>query len=301
MQKFYNGALRSPPDKRDWKIARCMDMPTGSVMQMLPETYTVSWLPPILNQGNVSSCTAFAMASIFSCIWHKRTGEERDFSKGFLYGNRLETYHTGEGQIMRDVAKSATKHGDVYSSTWESLIEVPDVIKEFEKVHPKYKEYAKHLVKGYVSIHTKEEAMAFLYKYDIPLFVSTKVSKISSLAGMGEDGYHAIICTGYENYAWKGQEYFYNQNSWGADAWCCPRPTLKFEDYEEVWGIIPMEEKKFTDVEETRWSAEAIWNVANNGIIEGFPDGTFKPEQPLTREQMAVICDRLIRYCKEEL
>ena len=295
----YKGVLPSPEDKRDWKIARCMDMPTGSVTEMLPETYTVSWLPPILNQGNVSSCTAFAMSAIFSCIWHKLTGEERDFSKGFLYGNRLETSHTGKGQIMRDVAKSATKHGDLYSSTWENLTEVPEAIKAFEEAYPEFKEYAKRLVKGYVSIHTKEEAMAFLYKYDIPLFVSTKVSKISSLAALGEDGYHAIICTGYENYAWKGQEYFYNQNSWGADAWCSPKPKLQFDDYTEVWGIIPMEEKKFKDVADDRWSADAIKEAANDGIIEGFPDGTFVPSGDLTREQIAVIWQRMKRFIEE--
>ena len=57
----YNGVLPSPPDDRDWKIARCMDMPAGSVTEMLPETYTVSWLPPILNQGNVSSCRQYSL------------------------------------------------------------------------------------------------------------------------------------------------------------------------------------------------------------------------------------------------
>ena len=236
------------------------------------------------------------MSAIFACIWHKITGEERDFSKGFSYGNRRSTYHTEEGQIMRDVAISAKRYGDVYSTTWECLKEVPDVINEFEKAYPEIAEYSKMLVQGYVRIRTKEEAMAFLYKYDIPLFVSAEVSKIVSLGG---SGYHAIICTGYENYAWKGQEYFYNQNSWGTDAWCSPRPKLQFDDYTEVWGIIPMEEKKFKDVADDRWSADAIKEATNDGIIEGFPDGTFAPEEPLTREQMAVIWDRIKRYCAE--
>ena len=60
-----------------------------------------------------------------------------------------------------------------------------------------------------------------------------------------------------------------------------------------------MEEIKFTDVSSDRWSAEAIDEAVKDGIIAGFPDGTFAPDQPLTREQIAVIWSRMKRYCTE--
>lgn len=45
----------------------------------------------------------------------------------------------------------------------------------------------------------------------------------------------------------------------------------------------------FTDVDEDYWSADAIaWAVAN-GVAGGFGDGTFRPDEGLTREQMAVV------------
>jgi hypothetical protein len=46
---------------------------------------------------------------------------------------------------------------------------------------------------------------------------------------------------------------------------------------------------KFKDVEESRWSYKAIDYVTDKGYMKGFPDGTFKPSEPLTREQMAQV------------
>ncbi|MFF2910882.1 S-layer homology domain-containing protein [Paenibacillus sp. NPDC057934] len=43
----------------------------------------------------------------------------------------------------------------------------------------------------------------------------------------------------------------------------------------------------FIDVKTTYWANEAIESMASQGIITGNPDGTFKPEAPITREQLA--------------
>ncbi|MFF2018627.1 S-layer homology domain-containing protein [Paenibacillus sp. NPDC058177] len=43
----------------------------------------------------------------------------------------------------------------------------------------------------------------------------------------------------------------------------------------------------FVDVKTTYWANEAIESMASQGIITGNPDGTFKPEAPITREQLA--------------
>lgn len=50
---------------------------------------------------------------------------------------------------------------------------------------------------------------------------------------------------------------------------------------------------KFNDVSPDRWSAKSIDRVANMGLMGGFPDGTFKPAEALTREQLASVLDRL--------
>lgn len=51
----------------------------------------------------------------------------------------------------------------------------------------------------------------------------------------------------------------------------------------------------FTDVAADEWYADAVNWVAECGIVNGFGDGTFGPEQNITREQMAQI---LMNYAK---
>lgn len=45
----------------------------------------------------------------------------------------------------------------------------------------------------------------------------------------------------------------------------------------------------FTDVTDDYWSAKAIAWAVNNGVVNGFEDGTFRPDENMTREQMAAI------------
>ncbi len=52
----------------------------------------------------------------------------------------------------------------------------------------------------------------------------------------------------------------------------------------------------FTDVspETNPWSYEAVSVMSGMGILQGFPDGSFKPQQVLTRAQMTVLVARLM-------
>ena len=52
----------------------------------------------------------------------------------------------------------------------------------------------------------------------------------------------------------------------------------------------------YTDVEAGRWSEAAIvWGNAK-GLIAGFPDGSFRPTEPVTREQVATIMKKYATY-----
>ncbi len=45
----------------------------------------------------------------------------------------------------------------------------------------------------------------------------------------------------------------------------------------------------FTDIMPERWSNRAISTLYNAGIIKGYPDGTFKPSDPISRAEFATI------------
>ena len=59
---------------------------------------------------------------------------------------------------------------------------------------------------------------------------------------------------------------------------------------------ITGEGNAFTDVAAGSWYADAIDWAAENGIVEGYGDGTFFPDNDITREQMATILYRYAQY-----
>lgn len=52
----------------------------------------------------------------------------------------------------------------------------------------------------------------------------------------------------------------------------------------------------FTDVAEDAWYAPYLDHIAGLGIAAGYPDGTFRPGQPVTRAQMAVFFVRALDF-----
>lgn len=50
---------------------------------------------------------------------------------------------------------------------------------------------------------------------------------------------------------------------------------------------------QFSDVQPSHWAFNAIAEAAARGLIRGYEDGSFQPDKPLTRAEMAAILQRL--------
>ncbi|MDU1028140.1 MAG: S-layer homology domain-containing protein [Clostridiales bacterium] len=50
----------------------------------------------------------------------------------------------------------------------------------------------------------------------------------------------------------------------------------------------------FSDLDPNHWSYQAIRQVAANGWLSGYPDGSFKPNQPITRAEVATVSNRML-------
>ena len=50
----------------------------------------------------------------------------------------------------------------------------------------------------------------------------------------------------------------------------------------------------FSDVYPSHWAYEAVSEMAQKGIIQGFPNGTFKGNEPVTRYQLAMITAKML-------
>lgn len=57
----------------------------------------------------------------------------------------------------------------------------------------------------------------------------------------------------------------------------------------------------FTDVQEDDWYASAVKTAYQAGLITGHPDGTLLPNEPITREQMAVMLIRTVQFANRRL
>ena len=48
----------------------------------------------------------------------------------------------------------------------------------------------------------------------------------------------------------------------------------------------------FSDLPQTHWASEAVDQMAQAGILEGYPDGSFRPDDILTRAQFLTMVVR---------
>lgn len=60
----------------------------------------------------------------------------------------------------------------------------------------------------------------------------------------------------------------------------------------------PKEEPMKDDIT-GHWAADDIRWCMERGILKGYPDGSFQPDKPVTRAEMAVICKRMYAYTVE--
>ncbi|MDI6799565.1 MAG: N-acetylmuramoyl-L-alanine amidase [Actinomycetota bacterium] len=52
----------------------------------------------------------------------------------------------------------------------------------------------------------------------------------------------------------------------------------------------------FSDVADTHWALKSILSCRGNGIVSGYPDGTFRPQNDITRAEISKIIFKLFTY-----
>ena len=58
-------------------------------------------------------------------------------------------------------------------------------------------------------------------------------------------------------------------------------------------------DKKFSDVSDDAWYAKYVYTAVAQGYISGYEDNTFKPSNPITRQEATVILSRILKIDKE--
>ncbi len=70
----------------------------------------------------------------------------------------------------------------------------------------------------------------------------------------------------------------------------CPGEKFPFDKIIEKLK----KDQSFKDIE-NHWAEKAILNVTNKNIMEGYPDGNFRPEEYIKRGELASIINKLIK------
>ena len=58
--------------------------------------------------------------------------------------------------------------------------------------------------------------------------------------------------------------------------------------------ILPALADPFSDVPQDHWAYDAVQMLEEKGLVEGYPDGLFRGERPMTRYEMAMVVARVI-------
>ena len=76
--------------------------------------------------------------------------------------------------------------------------------------------------------------------------------------------------------------------------------TTRAQIVRVLWNIegnpAPDGKADFSDVPEDKWYSDAVAWASENGIVSGYGDHTFGPDDSLTREQMAMILYQYAQY-----
>jgi hypothetical protein len=216
---------------------------------------------------------------------HKYTGRYEVPSTGFIYGNRAEGDINAIGMIPRQAWDGLLKVGDVFRKDFESTLEMPDIK---DLVMAQMNELLSKIgikIKAYIRLEGEYQIFDYLMDYGIPALVTIPKN----------GGYHEEAAHGWDDktyvdpWGWPaGSKNWLLRNSWGGDG----KDSIdRSYGLIEAWGLIPMieDEKKFTDVLDGMWYTDAIKEAAADGVVNGYPDGTFKPDAPITRAEVAVV------------
>lgn len=88
----------------------------------------------------------------------------------------------------------------------------------------------------------------------------------------------------------------------------CPtnlRDGSKGINWTQFLDLVKKEEVKvanatrYSDVGKSHSSHDSLERIHSLDIIKGYTDGTYRPDEPLTRGQMAIVVDRLVTHLKK--
>ena len=212
IQSLYrlDGVIPSPEDKRDYTPATvAMATPTT------PEEYRLPHNALVLNQGVYGSCVAHSLATAMYYGEAVAGVKKNNFSRGFIYGNRLDSQHQGEGMVPREALYQLNHDGDCLYKDFPYNNTYPWCRAKIKKNELELKKKARpYTIANYFALTTREEIKQALMTCGAVICCVPVYSGFSGNTPLPEpkemcSGYHALCLVGWDKEGW------ILQNSWG--------------------------------------------------------------------------------------
>lgn len=299
--KYSFGAVPSPPDERDYQLASLI-----SGAGQLPNEYINPLVNEIdiLDQGSSNECVACSLSYLRWLAEYSQSNNRKVFSLTYLYANIEPEMYLGEGAIPREMLKILKDHGTCFYEDFPGFYTYADAIKEFSKVKEDLNTKAYPFrVSSYYAVNGVEQIKTAVYNlggvsvmyptYTCLMYPNNGCVEYNKNTVYTSHGNHEMTIVGWTADSW------IVLNSWGTE-WgnngLCYVPF----DYPivEAWAIVDYitevyyKMAKFLDTQ-GHWAEKDIDKAADKGVINGYDDNTFKPDEPLTRAQACVILNRL--------
>lgn len=302
--QYKSGALPSPKDDRDYKLENLIACAPSAA---LPSEYINPLVQEIevLDQGLSSECVACSLSYLRWLMEYNQSNNREQFSPSYIYGNRDSFGYMGEGMYPREALSQLKKFGTCFYKDYPGFYDVQTAIKTYRekkkdldtKAHP-------FRISSYYAVSGIEGIKNAVFKLggvtgNFPVYTCLYYPDQKGIVNYdannhGEvQGYHEMTIVGWTKTHW------IVLNSWGTqygDNGICYIPF----DYPtvETWAIIDeiteaiFKMARFIDTE-GHWAESSIDKAADKGLVSGFEDGSFRPDETLTRAQFCAILDRL--------
>jgi len=309
VKDFIPGLHKDPPDPRDWLYSK--------VRAAVPLPKKFCWdltSLPVRDQGNWGTCAGQAGSQTKELYTAHTRGKELRYSPRFLYtlAKEIDGLSPGtEGTTLRALAKVMTDYGVCeethmpYNIANKDLYRPPKEALENAKLHH---------IKGYARCQTQQELKQALIEQGPVVFglqlthtfiEDAKNGVVPEKYGGLLIGGHAMTLIGYDD----SKGWYIVLNSWGIKPPVTDNKGLNYIPYsymhatikdlgnmpvmQDAWALL-QREVPFQDIW-GHWAQADIEKATEAGLLAGFPDGTFRPEAPVTRAQMAVLLNKLAK------
>lgn len=280
-----NGALKTVGSARAYYYNTICDVKD----EELPEVYMVKNLSNVLDQGTVGSCVAHGVAGALSANHLKNTGELLDLSVLLIYG-LWRGDMTGEGMFVESTLENGREIGTAPRQFAPENLEVPDAIKKAKEYAEEYPNALAFKVGSFYKMRENKNFVSdvkkALYQFDLPIVT---VKNGSSR--------HCELIVGWD------EDNFILQNSYGESFGSkgFHKVKLTTSTLDDTYLVLADKvELPFSDVS-GHWAEKNIRNLYFSGIMNGYPDGTFKPDAPITRAEVAKVVDEVMKTIDEKL